>query len=137
MGMTFSYYKLPTGIPERPWKYLPLVPLKVFSPERDAFVLGYGLVDSGAEKSLFDIEIAHELGIDLTSAATEVFSGIEEGKMEVYVTDVTVMVSGDTHITIPVGFTEQSSPFIVLGQEGFFDAYKITFNRSDFTFEFR
>lgn len=75
--MKFDYYQIPTGSPDRPYKYLPLIPLKIFGAQRGKFLLGEALLDSGAEKSLFDMEIAKELGISLGGAAAEAFSGVE------------------------------------------------------------
>jgi hypothetical protein len=38
--MKFDYYQIPTGQPDRPYKYLPLIPLKIFNQPRDKFLLG-------------------------------------------------------------------------------------------------
>ncbi|MGH7909323.1 MAG: hypothetical protein ACRENW_05680, partial [Thermodesulfobacteriota bacterium] len=62
--MKFPYIKVPTPDLLRPWKSLPLIPIRVFIETRASFLDILALLDSGADKSAFNLEIAKVLKID-------------------------------------------------------------------------
>lgn len=97
---------------------------------------GYGLIDSGADRSLFNTQIAEKIGLNLNKVATEDFGGIEGGGIEAKLHKLRLQVIGmDNDIEIIAGFVESSGVAAILGQDGFFDAFRIKFERDNGTFE--
>jgi len=136
--MKFPYYKLPPKKSSAPWKPVPLIPIKVFDEKKIRSFECLALVDSGADKSLFNAEIARELGINLSGADEEDFNGIEGGKLPAKVKEVYIQVIGDNEIfSIPVGFIENLGFLGILGQQGFFDKFFVTFNRRKLELELK
>src|SRR3989304_3320418 len=96
------------------------------------------LLDSGADKSLFNAEIAKVLKIDLSTASEENFTGIEGGVLKAKVKTIHLQMVRDTEIfEVPVGFIENVGFSAILGQEGFFDKFSITFNREKLEIEIK
>ncbi|MEK9135187.1 MAG: hypothetical protein AAB451_02710 [Patescibacteria group bacterium] len=82
----------------------PMVEVEIFGPNESYTVLA--LVDSGADRSLFNIEIAKILGIDLKKAKKDIVLGIF-GKNEVYAMDVDIKIKHlEGKIKIPVSFID-------------------------------
>lgn len=111
-----------------------MVAIEVFGPERSQKILA--LVDSGADCSLFNAEIAEVLGINLSSAKGVNFTGIS-GKLDgCRIEEIEIKVDGcDKKIKIPACFVKSPSVGILLGQEGFFDQHRIKFEKDHDTFE--
>jgi len=126
--MKFPYVKVPTADPRRKWIARSIIPIKIFGPKGSDTI--DALIDSGADRSLFNTEIASEIGLDLEKCPIEKFSGIEAGILLARIYKVKVQVLGmDEKIEIPIGFTESKGVIAILGQEGFFDAYRVKFER--------
>ncbi len=105
----------------------PLVEIEIVGPKGKLKELA--LIDSGADRSLFHREIADYLGIDLTDAERRRTIGIT-GEAEALYTEVDITLPGTSkNIRIPVGFIDIPYVSALLGQEGFFDAHRITFER--------
>ena len=90
--------------------------------------VAYALVDSGATLSLFHTSIAEDAGIDLDDAEQVYLAGIG-GYIRAYVKKhVKIAIEELGSITIPVAFTEYTtSDIAILGRQGSFEAYEITF----------
>ena len=128
--MKFKYIKIPID-PLKPWKSLPLIPVRVFGAKKNIYYDIYALLDSGADKSLANLELAKYLNLDLSNQPTEDFSGIDNIPIACKVINLEVQVIGDhSSIIIPVGFIENLPYALILGRDSFFDNYIITFNQS-------
>lgn len=118
------------------WIKRPLIQIEVFSGKN--VIKFNALIDSGADKSLFNVEVAKLIGLDLEKAKPHSFVGIG-GKQEIkayLIDEVEIKVEGmDKKIKIPVGFINSDSVGLLLGQEGFFDQYRIKFEKNHDTFE--
>lgn len=126
--MKFPYYKIPTTDLSRKWIGRPLVPITIFGPTGHVNV--YALIDSGADRSLFNIQIAKDIGLNLDRSHIEHFSGIEGGKIPTFITHLELQVIGSSKtVDLIAGFTDSPNVGAILGQEGFFDEYKIVFHR--------
>ena len=95
------------------------------------------VVDSGADMSYFDLDLASELGltvkelkrIDSWDITGHIFWGC--------LSDVNVVIGGH-EFKIPAIFSDQiTRPFCVLGQEGLFDQARITFERYKWNIDIR
>ncbi len=126
--MKFPYLKLPSFDPNFKWIARPYVPIKLTGPNE--FWEGYGLIDSGADRSLFNTQIAEKIGLNLDKGQDENFGGIEGGNLKASLQKVKLQVIGiNEEITIMAGFVNSSGVAAILGQEGFFDSFRIKFER--------
>ena len=93
------------------------------------------IIDSGADVTTMSTQVAEILGIDWRNCRGGNLLGISGVMQNSYYDklDITVKALDDT-FTIPVVFTETDIP-ILLGQEGFFDRYRIKFEKDHDTFE--
>ncbi len=120
MKYTFDYVKM--GLWSRP-----IVPVTLRVNKIEFNYLA--LIDSGADFNIFHADIAKILKIDISKLKKTVnFSGIN-GKGVGYFTAVDIGV-GDNFINTPVVFSNDISDngYGILGQQGFFNNYKIEFD---------
>ncbi len=90
------------------------------------------LVDSGADFCMFDGALSSALDLDLSPLQQIKLSGIN-GSAVGYVAHLEIGVH-DHFIPVPVVFSFDFSPVGfggIIGQVGFFDAFKIQFDRSN------
>lgn len=132
--MKFPYFKIPHSNPSRKWISRPIIPVTLFGPKGSVNV--HALLDSGADKCLFSNQYAEEIGLDLESGEEEIFSGIEGGQVKTYLHKIHLQIIGDSNkISVIVGFTDAPGVNAILGQEGFFDAFRVKFERDCDTIE--
>ena len=95
----------------------------------------FAVIDSGADVTTMSVEVAEILGIDWKSLSRGNLLGISGVMQRSYrgTLKLTVKALDDTFV-IPVVFTEAALP-VLLGQEGFFDRYRIKFEKDHDTFE--
>lgn len=126
--MKFSYLKLPSTDPKLKWIARPYIQVKL-TGSKD-FRIGYALIDSGADRCLFNIEIAEKLGLDLTKSTDENFGGIEGGSLKAKLHRVKLQIVGmSEEIEITAGFIKSPGVTAILGQLDFFDNFRIKFER--------
>jgi hypothetical protein len=92
------------------------------------------LVDSGADRSLVHREIADVLGIEYRQGTRHHVIGVS-GLTDVWYTAIAMRFAHSrSTLTIPVGIIDTPYVGVLLGQEGFFDLHRITFERALNTF---
>ncbi|MBI3050825.1 hypothetical protein HYY74_00020 [Candidatus Woesearchaeota archaeon] len=107
--------------------YYPVIPLTLAHGEKR--VNTSALVDSGATISIFNSSTGSELGVDVESGEKRIFQGVS-AKLIGYVHTVTVLIEGEK-IQCKVAFSgELGTSFNLIGREGIFDKFSITFNES-------
>lgn len=85
---------------------------------------------------MMNIEYAKLLGIDLSKAEKKEFLGIGDHRVTTYISSVTMKVKHfELPIITPVAFSDSPSVDILLGQEDFFEAFKIKFEKDNDTFD--
>jgi hypothetical protein len=128
--MKFDYLKQPNFVdPQRAFIARPVIPIQLRNG--DAVVQVLALVDSGADGSLFNTQLADEIGIDWRKGEYRQFTGIEGSPVDVYMSDVEIHVGGGaSRIQASVGFTTSRGVGAVLGQADFFSQHKIIFDQS-------
>lgn len=132
--MKFPYIKFPSTDPQRKWISRPLIPIKLIGPKNNWE--GYALVDSGADRSLFNIAIAEKTGMDFEKDLTEDFSGIEGGTLRTNLSKVKLQIIGtEETVEVIAGFVDSPNVSAILGQDGFFDVFRIKFERDHGLFE--
>ncbi len=126
--MKFPYLKLPARELHLKWIARPYIPVRLTGPK--GVWEGYGLIDSGADRCLFNDQIAKQVGLNLDQGQNENFGGIEGGNLNASLQKVTLQIIGmDKEIEVMAGFVNSSGVAAILGQEGFFDNFRIKFER--------
>jgi len=126
--MRFPYLKLPSHDPTLKWTARPYIRIRLSGARVSREV--YALIDSGADRSLFNIQMAEILGLNLDKAPEEIFSGIEGGSLKAKLHQVRVQIVGmSEEIEILAGFIDSSGVVAILGQDGFFDAFRVKFEK--------
>ncbi len=98
--------------------------------------IGRGMVDSGADTTTVNIEYAEVLGVPLDKANPLSIMGIGETKPVVYPgTFVFEIKDMRTKIEVPAWYIDSPNVDILLGQEDFFDQFRIKFERDHNAFE--
>jgi hypothetical protein len=112
----------------------PLVDVIVGCGGRDAsYVL---LVDSGADVDVFSAEVARELGIALADGEMLGVRGATGDEAVLWRHPVTITVGGcDVPVLAASGEAEHLEAVGLAGQEGFFDQFRVTFDRRAGVFE--
>ena len=110
-------------------RFYPIIPVVIEGKERTVV---HALVDSGATISLFHTGITEDIGIDLDDAERVYLAGIG-GYIRAYIKkQVRMSIEELGSITIPMTFTEYiTSDIALLGRQGFFEAYEITFRERE------
>ncbi len=94
------------------------------------------LLDSGAVVSSLPRELAEPMGKDLAFLKRTTFKGFGNQTSFAYHSEMTLKV-GEAEMILPVVFTENAQTQALLGRQGFFDNYSITFNHILKTIEIR
>jgi Aspartyl protease len=112
----------------------PVMPLRVAVANQwvDASVL----VDSGADITILDAELAEDLGLTLEDGAHAVIRGATGHDQDVYFHQVQLTV-GPISYGARVAFTRRAEPYGLAGQLGLFDQFHISFDRRAEEFELR
>jgi hypothetical protein len=95
-----------------------------------------GLIDSGADTTMMNLQYAQVLGINLENAQKKEFLGIGDSRVTTFLSSVTMKVKHfDVPITTAVAFTDSPSVDVLLGQEDFFECFRIKFEKDHDTFD--
>ncbi len=84
------------------------------------------LIDSGASRCIFHASIDRFMGLEIEKRAVEETLGIN-GVSRTYLHDVVLFAPGGV-INIRAGFSEDLPIAGLLGMNGFFDHFKVTFD---------
>lgn len=112
----------------------PIVEVEIFGPKGSIRELA--LVDSGADRSLFNMEIAEYLGLDLSKARDWKVLGISGGPLPQKITTVEMQIKHlEKKFLSEVGFVTGLNTVALLGQKNFFELHRIKFEKDHDTFE--
>lgn len=127
--MKFRYIRQPYSIdPSLQYIARPLIPIRLSL--KAMHLDTYALLDSGADRSVFNSRFATELLIDLESGRKESYFGIGAQPVAVYHHKISIQLIGAKQsIDIEVGFTDAPGVDAILGQADFFQHHQIKFER--------
>lgn len=95
-----------------------------------------GLIDSGADTTMLHIQYATVLGIVLDPTKTKDVIGVGRGRVKVYTAPVRLKIKHlEKELEVPAWFVDSENVNILLGQEVFFDTFRIKFEKGHDTFE--
>lgn len=113
----------------------PLIELELLGRNSKS-IKAFGLLDSGADTSLINIEYAKSLGIALDTRRTIKFMGISGNPILCHVADIDVRVKHFTKpLQISAAFIDSPSVGLLIGQEDFFEIFRIKFEKDHDVFE--
>jgi len=136
--MRYPYTRIGLAFPLRP--YLQIILRNGFSTTPPL----YGLVDSGADYSIFPYDLAEQyLNLDFTNAQIWNFQGTTGKPQFAYLVTVEInilnqnLMTSDFQFSAKVGFCEdfQFGGGVLLGQNGFMSEFKTSFNQRENFFE--
>lgn len=115
--------------------YRPMVNIRLINGSRSR--LQKALIDTGADFTLINSHIAKDLDINYKDGVLHKTTGIENNPIETYFHELEIEVPGleNSQFKTTVGFINSSSVGVLLGQKGFFDNFKVTFDKKDNFFE--
>ncbi len=124
--MKFSYERFP---PDDDPVYFPTLKIKITNPANNKTSQDYKvLVDSGAASSVFHAYIGESIGFNITSGEKFPLSGVVEGKGEIFMHSVSILIGG-IYVDLNVGFSyDLRFPLGLLGQRGFFEQNRVCFD---------
>jgi hypothetical protein len=135
--MKFPYLRQPSSLnPSLPYIARPLIPIRLSL--KAMHLETYALLDSGADRSVFNSRFANELLIDLEYGKKELYFGIGAQPVAVYHHKINIQLIGSQDsIEVEVGFTEAPGVDAILGQADFFEHHQIKFERSKESMEIK
>lgn len=84
------------------------------------------IIDSGASRCIFHADIGRAIGLNISSGAVETTLGVA-GPINTYLHDVCLYIPGGA-VIVRAGFSGDLPVAGLLGMQGFFDVFKITFD---------
>jgi hypothetical protein len=132
--MRFSYTGVPLNNPNPATKeskvWIPMLWVRVGANHQRTPRFS-AVVDSGSDTCLFKMELAEYLKLDLSkrNVGTTEIGGIFQGmKQTVFYCPVQLYVADSCIITVTAGFLKKLTCTGILGRNGFFDAFKVSFD---------
>lgn len=108
--------------------YYPIIPITIIHKGKK--VNTSAIVDSGASISIFNSSFGRALGISIESGEKRIFQGAS-AKLVGYIHEVKIAVAYK-EIECKVAFSDElSTSFNLLGREGIFDKFNISFNEKN------
>ena len=126
-----DYRKFPADptepFPRRNSVVRPVIPVALINGSNRLRV--YALIDSGADYCIFHAEIGEQIGLQIDSGKSLTFSGISSAGQTAYFHNIKLEVGGH-QIDCYAGFSRdiQNLPYGILGQVGFFNIFKVSFD---------
>jgi len=101
--------------------------VSIILKHKDKFIFYDGLIDSGADYCIFNIELAQTLGIKLSKSKVS-FKGVGKGKVRGFWGEVEIRIAGATYKTTAIFAEISDFGHGILGQKGFFDHFDVKFS---------
>ena len=130
--MEFAYTKIPSTDGYHSHFLEPIIDLKLYRGA--AFIPLKGLIDTGADRTLIHTDIADGLYIDYKKGKKTSIRGISGGNIPVYMLnnlELEILGMANSKIKMSIGFTPASHISVLLGQWGFLENYKVSFEQKN------
>jgi len=127
----FGYRKFPSdpseAFPLRHSANRPVIPITLINGSNSIKYLA--LMDSGADLCVFHAEIGEQIGIDIESGKKQELYGIAGEEMLAFFHHIETEIGG-YKLPCYAGFCKELAkmPYGILGQQGFFDIFNVTFD---------
>ena len=132
-AFTLRYTRILPNAPTRP-----LVRMRLLTPDSSRGVVCTACLDTGTDRCVFPLSFARQLGLDPAQMLKAETRGAT-GSGDVYYSDVRILIPLGGHVfalAVRAGFMEglDALGMGLLGQTGFFDRFRVTFDRPRGTF---
>jgi predicted aspartyl protease len=128
-------FRYDTRYTEHGFEMVPRVPIIFRNPKTGMEVPIFCLVDSGASEILINAQVAKMLGIEMEKGKKYIYGGIG-GEVEGYRHKLTMRLMSDKQeFAVACGVLDLPMYDGLLGQIGFFDNYKVIFEKYKKRFE--
>ncbi|MBI3627743.1 MAG: retroviral-like aspartic protease [Candidatus Sungbacteria bacterium] len=118
------------------YNHYPLIDVVFKNPENQLSLKIKALVDSGATDTYINGQIADALGIKLEDCEEDLTQGIVGPKTKTYRCDLILKLAQDNlEFNIKAFIIPDLKTTALLGQNGFFEFYKVVFNLNQHEFE--
>lgn len=96
-----------------------------------------GVIDSGADTTTLNIQYADFLGVRLNPSTSQKIIGVGQEEVSVFRGEFAFTIKGlDDHVVkVPAWYVDSKHVNILLGQEVFFEQFRIKFEKDHDTFE--
>lgn len=133
--MIFPYSKIRTHDKSLPYSVLPLINVNISYQSKS--IISRALIDSGADVNLINSQFAKPLGFDYRTGTKSSLKGIVNQSIDIYLHDIEFELPrvSRKRIVMSFGFINSPTVGILLGQKGFFDNFKVTFEKFNNSFE--
>ena len=142
--MKFPYEKFPgppiRSHPDRKGVLRPTIPVCLVNKQTGAETQYLALIDSGADYCICHASIGEVIGLDIRSGRVMDYWGIGGIKQQAYFHDIVLSVGGwkfDCYVGFSYDFDGGQMPYGVLGQDGFFDKFKVVLDRRKLEIEIK
>jgi predicted aspartyl protease len=136
--MKFPFLKINASpceaFPDRHSCWRPIIPIHLYSIDKNKKVHYYALLDTGADYNLFHADMAEIIGVEYGEGKRQTMFGIEGEGISSYFHDIIVEIGGWKYKAYS-GFSNfegeknlDKMPYGILGQAGFFDIFKVSFD---------
>jgi hypothetical protein len=128
VSLKLPYKKYPTPFAKCGFYYSASVPVNIALPAKNSLRSKRfdAIIDSGASSCLFHVSIGHAIGLEIEKGVHTQTLGIA-GAMDIYVHEIALYAPGGIIIT-NAGFSKDLPLAGLLGMEGFFENFHITFD---------
>jgi len=140
--MKFPYQKFPgppiLSHPDRKSVLRPTIPVCLVNKQSGEHANYIALIDSGADYCIFHASMGEVIGLDVRSGKKMEYFGIAGVKQTAYFHEIVLSVGGwkfDCYVGFSYDFDQM--PYGVLGQDGFFDKFKIVLDHNKFEIELK
>lgn len=121
----FSYFPRPLINPKSNLTqeiFTPYVPIRLSVSHSNPTRLIDALVDSGADRNLFPLQLAELLGINFKKIKPKIIYGIGNSQIKAYATKINIWVNNTKYSTEADFSPDQQT--LILGRQGFFNLFK-------------
>lgn len=136
-----SYPAIPTpSHPNRRDILRPTIPVRVVNKQTGDDVSYLALIDSGADYCIFHAPIGEMIGLNIRNGSPMNYWGIGGVRHTAYFHEVALSVGGwkfDSYVGFSYDFDQQQMPYGVLGQDGFFDKFKVVLDKNKLEIELK
>lgn len=113
----------------------PILELEIKNPHGRTVVVP-AVIDSGADTTTLNRQYADFLGVDLSRAKEREIIGIGENKVPTHVSSFRFKIRQlDIEMEVPAWYVDSKHVNVLLGQEVFFEMFKIKFEKDHDMFE--
>ena len=142
--MKFPYEKYPAyPIPTHPNRksvLRPTIPVYLINKDTGAETGYLALIDSGADYCIFHASIGEVAGIDVESGGKMEYIGVSGVKQAAYFHNVVISIGGwklGCYVGFSYDFDKIQIPYGILGQDGFFDKFKVVLDANKLEIELK